>query len=87
MPRFLLCLSILVLAVAAIAQKTTPDRAFVYSSTNQSINSFARLNTPLAVLPGGYLVKGWRHAGDFDDVVVTVGTGETVQAELALRPK
>lgn len=67
--------------------KTTPDRAFVYSSTDQSINSFARLNTPLAVLPGEYLVKGWRHAGDFDDVAVTVGAGETVQAELAPRPK
>ena len=63
----------------------TPDRAFIHSSTDRSVNSFARLNMPLAVLPGEYLVKGWRQAGEFDDVVVSVSTGETVEAVLTPR--
>lgn len=69
--------------------KRTPDRAVVTSKADpknslsgRQASISARLNTPLPASPGEYAVSGWSSAGEFDDVIVTVGKGETIEAVL-----
>jgi len=59
-----------------------PDRASLQGVSNTSLSAFARLATPIMVQPGTWRVKGWTAAGDFDDIDVEVGSGETVEVML-----
>ncbi|MEM9279473.1 MAG: hypothetical protein AAGA76_12935 [Pseudomonadota bacterium] len=66
--------------------KRQPDRAFVKALEGQKLKkSFLRLGQPLKLLPGRYVVEGWRQAGKIIPQEVEVKVGRT--AEIVLQPE
>lgn len=63
----------------------TPDRAWITSTVDSGIKSSAGPGRPVPASPGEYAVAGWSGAGEFDDVVITVKSGETVEVVLTPR--